>query len=101
VTRACLEMGWAVDRVVSDYGEDLIVQTVQDGIVDTFRTLVQVRSTARRITPSARGPVLRVGSDHALRWSRTAEPVVVVLWHVPSRRGWYAVVQDQITNTKF
>jgi len=95
VMRLCADAGWAADRVVSDYGEDLILQTTYGQTVDAFRTLVQVKTTSRCI--NATGISCRVSVDHALRWVRNAEPVVVVLWHKPTDRGWYAIPADQMT----
>jgi len=92
--RVCADAGWAADRVVSDYGEDLIVQTTLDHQVDPFRTLLQVKTTDRILRDGKIS--CRVRRDHALRWIRNAEPVVVVLWHKASDRGWYSVPRDHL-----
>jgi hypothetical protein len=94
VMRLCTDAGWAADRVVSDYGEDLIVQTIYGESLDTFRTLVQVKTTNRSVGGAKLS--CRVSRDHALRWVRSAEPVVIVLWHKPSERGWYSVPRDRM-----
>jgi hypothetical protein len=94
VTRALVAAGWACDRVISDYGEDLVVQTTLNGVVDTFRTLVQVK-TSRSIHASKGVAVWRVTREHALRWVRNAEPVLLVLWDLEHSEGRYAIPGEQ------
>ena len=93
-SRAFVAAGWACDRVVSDYGEDLIVQTTLGDVVDTFRTLVQVR-TSRSVAVKDGAAHWRVKRLHALRWIRCAEPVLLVLWDRAREEGWYAIPGDQ------
>jgi hypothetical protein len=95
VTTLFAQAGWACDRVMSDYGEDLIVQTTLGGNVDPFRTLVQVKATARMLR-EPRLKIWRVNRSHALRWVRNADPVLLVVWHVPSGQAWWAIPRDKL-----
>ncbi|WP_438036994.1 DUF4365 domain-containing protein [Sorangium sp. So ce204] len=94
LTKACLECEWACDPVLSDYGEDLIVQTTLNEEVDTFRTLFQVKCTEKI---RARGSSFkwRIRREHALRWHRSREPVVLVIWELASGTGWFALPREQ------
>ncbi|MFF7613536.1 DUF4365 domain-containing protein [Streptomyces lavendulae] len=86
--------GHAVDEVKEDYGEDLLVQTCLDGKVDASRIWVQVKGTDRfRENPAASLPKIRVKAAQILRWSRSADLVVTVLWDVAHDRGWYVMPQ--------
>ena len=95
VAKEFVAYGWACDPVLSDYGEDLIIQTTLNDTVDPFRTLVQVRSS-RGVNTDGR-LTCRIGREHALRWLRTAEPVLLVLWDVRADRGWYTFPVEQFS----
>jgi hypothetical protein len=90
VQEICLAAGWACDRIASDYGEDLVVQTVLGESVDPFRTLIQVRaSNVSELRFS--GKSLRVTKAHALRWTRMREPLLLITWDIALRRGWFVL----------
>src|SRR5215212_5674101 len=74
--------GHAVERVANDYGEDLLVQTSHAGRMDASRLWLQVKGTGSldRYRRKRGGFSLPVDLDHALRWSRSADLVAVVLW---------------------
>jgi len=92
----CHECGWACDTVQSDYGEDLIVQSCHNGEVDPFRILVQVRATERFRKSDDAPKVLRINREHGLRWLRNREPVIVALWSVTTKSGWFVLPREQL-----
>src|SRR5258708_26179385 len=94
--RVFIDRGWACDRVYSDYGEDLVIQTTMFGQVDPFRTLAQVKT---RKNGGPQKP--ERGSRHlALRWIPTAEPVLFVVWDPVRNRGCYALPQQILSEYK-
>lgn len=91
--------GHAVDEIHEDYGEDLLVQICHDGRLDPARVWVQVKGTERNC--SGRNlPSVRVKADQVLRWARTADLVIVVLWDVLSDRGWFTMPQEQFDHVE-
>jgi hypothetical protein len=92
------QASYAAEVVSQDYGEDLLVQTSHAGRMDASRLWLQVKGTAaveRHLTAS--GDLrMSVTFDHAMRWSRSADLVAVVLWDVKSSQGWFALPQDQV-----
>lgn len=96
VAKYFVTQGWACDPVLSDYGEDLIVQTTLNGTVDPFRTLVQVRSS-KNVSIKKGQLACRISREHALRWARCAESVLLVLWDANKDRGWYAFPAEQFS----
>ncbi|MFE6357745.1 DUF4365 domain-containing protein [Streptomyces rochei] len=91
--------GHAVDEIHEDYGEDLLVQICHDGRLDPARVWVQVKGTERDC--SGRNlPSVRVKADQVLRWARTADLVIVVLWNVKSERGWFIMPQEQFDHVE-
>ncbi|MGW6842272.1 DUF4365 domain-containing protein [Streptomyces sp. NPDC054958] len=85
--------GHAVDEIQEDYGEDLLVQICFEGRMDPARVWVQVKGTEK--DTAKRLPRVSVKSDQVLRWARTADLVVAVLWDVTRDRGWFTLPQDQ------
>jgi hypothetical protein len=84
---------FAAEAVHKDYGEDLLVQTKLGSDVDPHRMWIQVKGTenpARFIT-QRHGMHLKISEDHAFRWLRSTELVVVVLWDVVKNQGWWSL----------
>jgi Domain of unknown function (DUF4365) len=86
-------IGAAVEEIQQDYGEDLLVQTCLNGKMDASRIWVQVKGVQR--APRMKNPggkaQIRVRADQALRWARSADIVVLVLWDVENNVGWYSM----------
>lgn len=83
---------------MQDYGEDLLVQPSHAGQMDATRLWVQVKGT-EAIDNHARqdgGFSYSVSVDHAIRWARSADPVIVVLWDVEAERGYYTWPMFQV-----
>lgn len=40
---------------------------------------------------------VRIRGEHALKWIRSAEPVVFIGWFTDHDRGWFAVPSDQLS----
>jgi hypothetical protein len=98
VAKILAAAGHAVETVVNDYGEDLLVQTSHAGQVDASRLWIQVKSTDDIASyKNLDGSLsLSVSFDHAVRWSRSLDLVVVVLCDIESGAAWYAVPGAQL-----
>lgn len=92
VEQVFLRQGHAVDRVRSDYGEDLLVQISDAGQMDSARLWVQVKGTMRiaRYRYAEGGFRMSFPLPHLVRWIRSADQVLVVIWDVTEGKGWYA-----------
>jgi Domain of unknown function (DUF4365) len=89
--------GFAVERVANDYGEDLLVQTSHAGQMDASRLWIQAKGT-RAISSYTRRDgrlAVSVGHAHLIRWARSADPVVVVLWDCAAATGYYTQIEGQ------
>jgi hypothetical protein len=93
VSEVWASIGAAVEEVRQDYGEDLLVQTQLNDRMDAARLWVQVKGV--RHAPSMNRPdgrtQVRVRADLALRWARSADILVLVLWDVENDLGWYSI----------
>jgi hypothetical protein len=88
VSSIWLDAGAAVEEVRNDYGEDLLIQTALNGELDPSKIWIQVKGRSR-VEAGADKAVIKVPIGHALRWTYSADVVVVVLWDVEANRGWY------------
>lgn len=90
-------LGWACQTIEHDYGEDLFVQPMFDESVDPFRIWVQVKGTndAETLRNSAGQLAWRVSHGHILRWIRSLETNVVVLWDIKTNRGYWTLPRTE------
>lgn len=102
VRKAFEDNRFAVEEISKDYGEDLLVQTNHEGRMDASRLWVQVKGTedVSRYRTSKKSKKerfsLSVPLDTAMRWIRTIDLVIVVLWDVERDAGWFAVPRRQV-----
>jgi Domain of unknown function (DUF4365) len=93
VSEIWANIGAAIEEVRQDYGEDLLVQTCLNGKMDAARIWVQVKGTQSASgmkNPGGRTQI-RVRADLALRWARTADLLVLILWDIQDDVGWYSI----------
>lgn len=92
------EAGFAVEAVHHDYGEDLLVQTSHEGEMDASRLWFQVKGTEGMDELARQGERFAYSFPHGhlMRWIRSGDPVVVVLWDVPGRVGYFAQPEKQV-----
>jgi Domain of unknown function (DUF4365) len=92
VGKIIADAGFAFEVIENDYGEDLLIQTSHGGVMDASRMWLQLKGT-KTIGRYRRGDgalVYPVSMTHALRWARSADPVIVVLWDVEKEAGRFA-----------
>ncbi len=89
VSSICADAGLACERVMNDYGEDLVVQPSFNGIVDPFRLYLQVKGTMKRLRSECTDTrcCVRVGTRHFAKWMNSIDPMIVVLWSVAEGEG--------------
>jgi hypothetical protein len=91
--KICNDCGWACEVVHKDYGDDLLVQTQHKGEIDHSRIWIQVKGTKnmRRFFSKKHGYSVKVSLEHALRWARSADLAVIVLWDIEKNMGLWAL----------
>jgi hypothetical protein len=100
VAAVIADAGFAVERVTNDYGEDLMVQTSHAGQIDASRLWFQVKGTESLHRHRRKDGSLRyaVPAGHALKWIRSADPVVLVLWDVANGIGYWSWPANQTSD---
>lgn len=93
------DAGASAEKTQRDYGEDLLVQfAFGDDEVQPAKIWIQVKGTlgssCRRLADGSYS--VRVKTDHLLRWLRSADPVMLVVWDAASDRGWGVWVHEVV-----
>jgi hypothetical protein len=91
--------GAACEIVHKDYGDDVFIQTCRDGLMDHNRIWVQVKGTqelGRYFSKSENLYKFRVPVGHVVKWIRSADLVVFVLWDTKRRTGVWAIPKNQL-----
>jgi hypothetical protein len=95
VERQILLRGFAVNRMVSDYGIDLVMLTfTEDGEVENGHVLFQVKATdSLKVLRDGRMISLRIESAD-LRWWREEYLVILVVYDGAKDRAYWLHVQQ-------
>lgn len=90
--------GLATEVVQKDYGEDLLIQVSIDDEVQPARSWVQVKGTrnSKRLARRDDTYAVRIETHHLLRWARSADLVLLVLWDVSRNCGWWVPPKAQV-----
>lgn len=82
--RAALPSAWTVERIVNDYGIDERVE-IFDAKGRATGLVFYVQLKATDIGDETRALKIRVREKHLSYWNRLADPVLLVLWHIPTK----------------
>jgi hypothetical protein len=91
------EVGWISSPVETDMGEDLLVRIYDDGASTGLSFYVQLKSTADSGTLK-RKRTSRIAYElevkDLLHWEVSATLVVLVVWDVEKRTGWWRPIPE-------
>jgi len=100
VEKRALLCGYTAERVRTDYGIDLVVQTFnRRGEVESSRILFQLKATDRITTrASANAVTCRIELANLVHWLEEPFPVVLVLYDARRDVGYWLYVQHHFAN---
>lgn len=90
------KLGWTVEDIAKDYGEDLLVRIFERGRATPLKFFVQAKATDNIFrflagkTGMLRVPVKR---EHALHWKKFNDPVILTLWDSHSDVIYWICIQ--------
>ena len=89
------QVGWVVEDLYHDYGEDLLVRVFDEGETTPLLFFVQVKATDRlsrylREVDRLEVPLSRA---HVLAWNRLLEPVLIVVWDSQTDIAYWQSIQ--------
>jgi Domain of unknown function (DUF4365) len=101
--RIFTQLGWTVEDLTKDYGEDLLIRIFSDGEATALAFFIQSKSTDTLVTKAREGddyvPV-RVSTDHLEHWRLFWQPVVLTLFDAASGITYWEVIQDITPSAK-
>ena len=84
---------WPVDKFKRDLGEDIVVRICEGGNPTGLSFFAQCKSVgdAKKLFRKRSPQELRYPIDvsHLLQWEKSHPPVVLILWDVLTRTGWW------------
>lgn len=96
VERVALRAGYTVDRLMHDYGIDLLMTTYDEhGFVEPGQILVQVKATDHpEVLRAASVVAVRVERSHFEAWAGEVLPVILVVYDADSEVAYWLHVQQ-------
>jgi hypothetical protein len=87
---------WSVERVVRDYGIDLLLFTYnQAGEAEEGHILIQVKGTEQtRQTADLQAIVFRIARSDLLRWLAEPMPLILIVYDAQRDAAWWLYVQQ-------
>ncbi|MBF6299065.1 DUF4365 domain-containing protein [Nocardia amamiensis] len=95
--RAFLSVGWTVEELHKDYGEDLQVRIFHEGEATPYLFFVQakhVANAARYRTKDGRYISYPFERQHLEIWEDFSEPVILTLWDVETDQIYWDMAQS-------
>ncbi|ODZ32689.1 hypothetical protein BBN02_20485 [Vibrio parahaemolyticus] len=94
----CARLGWAVEKVQNDYGEDLLIQTKEYERMDPFKIWIQVKGTTDFETKRTKNGNISqsVAKGNMWKWLRSRELCVLIVWDINETKGVYSIIKDDV-----
>lgn len=89
-------VGWTVEDLRKDYGEDLLVRIFEQGIATPLAFFVQAKATDRIeecTSTDGTSILLRVNKRHIRHWEQFWEPVILTVWDSKADRTYWECIQ--------
>jgi len=95
-----LECGFSVERIIHDYGVDLLMFTyTTDGEIENGHVEFQLKATDRpRLVDSGRAVALRVAWADINFWQFEPQPVILVLYDATRDQAFWVHVQNYVAS---
>ena len=91
------ELGWTIEPITQDYGEDFLVRVFDSGVATPWTFFVQskaVQDANRLLVDSGTAFSLTISNSHLQQWQAFALPVFVTLFDASSRTLYWEHVQE-------
>lgn len=90
-------VGWTVEDVAKDYGEDLLVRIFENGVATPLKFYVQAKATdniTRYLKGNANALHIQLGKEHLDQWNVFHDPVILTIMDSRSENIYWGCVQD-------
>jgi hypothetical protein len=99
LTQAFARMGWAVNNLHSDYGEDMLIRIFKEEKATPFSFYVQSKSVnniSKRISNDGRSFTQKISIAHFSSWAIFREPVILAISDIDSKITYWECIQTNI-----
>jgi hypothetical protein len=89
-------MGWVVEDLNRDYGEDLLIRIFDHGSTTPLSFFVQAKATDhidRYLSKSGKSIRFPIDTDHIKHWNKFWEPVILTLWDAKADVTYWESIQ--------
>lgn len=96
-------VGWAVEDLDQDYGEDLLIRIFEASKATPWSFFVQSKATdhiERYLLRNSESIAFSVTSGHAKHWERFWEPVVLAVYDTKSDTTYWEIIQTFLESTQ-
>jgi hypothetical protein len=96
-------VGWSVEDLDQDYGEDLLVRIFEDGKATPWSFFIQSKAADhidRFLLQDGRYIAFPIKSKHAQHWERFWEPVVLAVYDTKSEVTYWEVIQSYLNTNR-
>ncbi len=94
----CEEYGWPAELIERDLGEDILVRIYDRGQSSGLSFMAQLKSSRDLSTYGIRGEQIsyRFRVEDIEHWEDTVPPLVMVLWDIEQRHGYWITVAEAV-----
>lgn len=96
-------IGWTVEKLDQDYGEDLLVRIFENGEATPWSFFVQLKATDKIGSyTSSDGQEISypITVGHAKHWDNFWEPVILIVFDAPSQTSYWGMIQNILKKQK-
>lgn len=90
-------VGWTVQNLDQDYGEDILVRIFENGEATPWSFFIQLKSTDnidKYVSRDGKEVQYPIKTDHAQHWERFWEPVILVVFDASSQVSYWGIIQN-------
>src|SRR5712664_1933706 len=101
VRSAFNSLGWTVEDLRKDYGEDLLVRIFEAGVATPLMFFTQCKGTdsvENYISRGKRNLLFPVKMRHIEHWDRFWEPVILSVWDSKTDRTYWECIQSYLSS---
>jgi len=98
-----INLGWVVEDLNQDYGEDFLVRIFEKGKATHFSFYIQAKSTdniSTYLSKDKKQISYPIKSDHIEHWNRFWEPVVLTVWDSDTDITYWEIIQTFVEDNK-
>jgi len=93
------EMGWTFAEPGTDLGEDMIINVYFKGIATGVSFYLQLKSISNKTKRQSKSHIkYRFKIKDLLHWESFAIPVLLMVWNVDVRKGWWVFADNAVRN---